>query len=81
MLSKVRVHMKASFLLLRFYLWIVFGVVAINLIVTSIVNLSIGSNDPQISVGNSLTHSRASSYMMGFWGNRYLEITFIVVVY
>jgi hypothetical protein len=55
-MSKVMFHMKASFLMLRFYLWIVFGIVAINIIVISIVNLAIGGNeDPQISVANMLT--------------------------
>jgi hypothetical protein len=55
-LSKPMFHMKSSFLLLRFNLWIVFGIVAINIIVNSIVSLSMGGNDdPQVSVANMLT--------------------------
>jgi hypothetical protein len=57
MLSKVSVQMKASFLLLRFYLLCVFGIAAINVIVLTIVNLATGINDPLVSVGNMLTVS------------------------
>jgi hypothetical protein len=49
--------MKASFLLLRLYILCVFGLAAINVIITTIVSLATGISDPLVSVANMLTAS------------------------
>lgn len=55
-MNKTYVLMRASFLQLKIYLWIILGATLVSLITTTIITLSMGnSENTSVSVGNVLT--------------------------
>lgn len=55
-MNKVKVQMKASFLQLRFCLYIVLGIMAVGIVTSAILDLTMGSDrNHHVSVGNVFT--------------------------